>query len=83
MELNRSQGNLLFGVLIAREGPNGVDIGCVYLPALDEMVWAGRDTAVGGMTKSSSFGRRTKRFLVCFTSPVNFAKISRKDEWIA
>ena len=36
------QGVPLYGVLIAREGPGGVELGCVYMPALDEMVWAAK-----------------------------------------
>ena len=77
------QGVPLFGVLIAREGPNGVDIGCVYLPALDEMVWAGRGHGCwwnGRRARVSEVGE-LKDSCICFTSPVNFAKNSRKDEW--
>ena len=77
------QGVPLFGVLIAREGPNGVDIGCVYLPALDEMVWAGRGHGCwwnGRRARVSDVGE-LKDSCICFTSPVNFAKNSRKDEW--
>ena len=36
------QGVPPYGVLIAREGPDGVDVGCCYMPALDEMVWAAK-----------------------------------------
>ena len=77
------QGVPLFGVLIAREGPNGVDIGCVYLPALDEMVWAGRGHGCwwnGRRARVSEVGE-LKDSCICFTSPLNFAKNSRKDEW--
>ena len=77
------QGVPLFGVLIAREGPNGVDIGCVYLPALDEMVWAGRGHGCwwnGRRARVSEVGK-LEDSCICFTSPVNFAKNSRKDEW--
>ena len=77
------QGVPLFGVLIAREGPNGVDIGCVYLPALDEMVWAGRGHGCwwNGRRARVSEVNELKDSCICFTSPVNFAKNSRKDEW--
>ncbi len=77
------QGVPLFGVLIAREGPNGVDIGCVYLPALDEMVWAGRGHGCwwNGRRARVSEVNELKDSCICFTSPLNFAKNSRKDEW--
>ena len=77
------QGVPLFGVLIAREGPNGVDIGCVYLPALDEMVWAGRGNGCwwNGRRARVSEVNELKDSCICFTSPLNFAKNSRKDEW--
>ena len=66
------QGVPLFGVLIAREGPNGVDIGCVYLPALDEMVWAGRGHGCwwnGRRARVSEVGK-LEDSCICFTDLV-------------
>ncbi len=77
------QGVPLFGVLLARQGPNGIDVGCVYMPALDEMIWAGRGHGCwwDGRRAKVSDVSKLENSCICFTSPVNFAQNSRKKEW--
>ena len=77
------QGVPLFGVLLARQGPNGMDLGCVYMPALDEMIWAGLEHGCwwNGRRARVSDTSRLEDSCICFTSPISFAQNSRKDEW--
>ncbi|MEE3233724.1 MAG: inositol monophosphatase family protein [Candidatus Latescibacterota bacterium] len=77
------QGVPLFGVLLARQGPDGVDLGCVYMPALDEMIWAGRGHGCwwDGRRARVSDVSKLEDSCICFTSSLSFAQNSRKDEW--
>ena len=77
------QGVPLFGVLLARQGPDGVDLGCVYMPALDEMIWAGRGHGCwwDGRRARVSNVSKLEDSCICFTSSLSFAQNSRKDEW--
>jgi histidinol-phosphatase len=77
------QGMPLYGVLIAREGPDGVDVGCVYMPALDEMVcaaagegcwWNGRRARVSNVA-------RLDEACICYTSWSSFAVQGREQAW--
>lgn len=77
------QGVPLYGVLLAREGPDGVDVGCVYLPALEEMVWAGRGEGCwwnGRRARVSSIGTLGEA-CICFTSWKSFAENGRTEQW--
>ena len=77
------QGVPLYGVLLAREGAGGVDVGCVYLPALNEMVWAGRGEGCwwNGRRAKVSETEKIEDACVCFTSWMNFAASQRDAVW--
>lgn len=77
------QGVPLFGVLIASDGPAGVEAGAVYLPALDEMVWAGRGEGCywnGRRARVSAVGDLSQAAL-CYTSWPDFARQGRAAGW--
>lgn len=77
------QGVPLYGVLLAREGAEGVDMGCVYMPALDEMVWAGRGEGCwwNGRRARVSTVERLEDACICFTSWRSFAENDRAAVW--
>ena len=77
------QGVPLYGVLIAREGPQGVDIGCVYMPALDEMVWAARGEGCwwNGRRAAVSAVGEWGEASICYTSWPSFSEEGREREW--
>ena len=77
------QGVPLYGVLIAREGPEGVDVGCVYMPALDEMVWAGIGEGCrwNGRRAQVSDVADLKDASICYTSWPSFAAQDRDVQW--
>jgi len=77
------QGTPLYGVLIAMEGREEVEVGAVYLPALDEMIcaargegcwWNGRRTAVSAV-------RSLNEACLCYTSWTSFAAQGKADPW--
>ncbi|MEW6752536.1 MAG: inositol monophosphatase family protein [Candidatus Latescibacterota bacterium] len=77
------QGVPLYGVLVAAEGPSGVEVGAVYLPALDEMVWAGRGEGCywnGRRARVSDVGDLGQATL-CYTSWPSFARQGRSAAW--
>ena len=77
------QGVPLYGVLIAREGPAGVEIGCVYMPALDEMVWAARGEGCwwNGRRAAVSVVNEWGKASICYTSWSSFTVEGRGREW--
>ena len=77
------QGVPLYGVLIAREGPDGVDVGCCYMPALDEMVWAARGEGCwwNGRRAAVSAVTELGQACICYTSWPSFAEQGREQEW--
>jgi histidinol phosphatase-like enzyme (inositol monophosphatase family) len=77
------QGVPFYGVLLAREGAEGVDIGCVYMPALDEMVWAARGEGCwwNGRRARVSTVARLEDACICYTSWKSFAENGREDAW--
>jgi len=79
------QGVPLYGVLLAREGINGVDVGCVYMPALDEMVWAGRGEGCwwNGRRAGVSVIDKLEDACICYTSWRSFAENGRAKAWEA
>jgi histidinol phosphatase-like enzyme (inositol monophosphatase family) len=77
------QGVPLYGVLIARDGPDGVDVGCVYMPALDEMVWAAKGEGCwwNGRRAAVSDIADWGEACICYTSWPSFAEQGREGEW--
>ena len=77
------QGVPLYGVLIAREGPDGVDLGCVYMPALDEMVWAAKGEGCwwNGRRAAVSTVDKLDEACICYTSSPSFVAEGRASEW--
>ena len=77
------QGVPLYGVLLAREGREGVDVGCVYLPALDEMIWAGNGEGCwwNGRRARVTETKSLSEACICFTSWVSFAANGRETQW--
>ena len=79
------QGVPLYGVLIAMENPDGVVVGVVHLPALDEMVWAarGEGTRWQGRRASVSTVSTLKDACFCYTEHRSFAECGRAEAWQA
>jgi len=77
------QGMPLYGVLIAWESPDGVAVGAVYLPGLDEMVWAARGEGCwwNGRRAWVSDVREVKDACFCYTSWPSFAEQGKGDGW--
>jgi histidinol-phosphatase len=77
------QGVPLYGVLVAMENPDGVVVGAVCLPALDEMVWAGRGEGCwwnGRRAKVSSVSELAKA-RCCYTSWTSFVQEGKAGVW--
>ncbi len=77
------RGVPLYGVLLGLEIAGKIEVGAVYLPALDEMVaaasgagcwWNGRRARVSGVTD-------LRRATVSFTDPASFAAYGRGAAW--
>ncbi len=79
------QGVPLYGVLIAMENPDGVTVGVVYMPALDELVWAARGEGCwwNGKRAKVSDVRDLSEACICYTSGDSFARCGRGDAWEA
>lgn len=79
------QGVPLYGVLIGVEGPEGMEAGVVYLPGLDEMVWAARGQGChwnGRPARVSETDDIAQACLV-FTSASSFSEQNRATQWQA
>jgi histidinol phosphatase-like enzyme (inositol monophosphatase family) len=77
------QGVPLYGVLVAMESPAAVELGVVYMPALDEMVWAGRGEGCwwNGRRAAVSAVARLEEACVCYTDGSSFAAQGRSAAW--
>lgn len=77
------QGVPLYGVLVGIEGPEEMVAGVVYLPALDEMVWAARGHGchTNGRPAHVSAVDALGDACLCFTSASSFADQNRQDIW--
>ena len=77
------QGVPLYGVLIAMEDPDGVQVGVVYLPALDEMVWAGRGEGCwwNGQRSQVSSIDALDHATICYTDWRSFAECEKGRAW--
>ena len=79
------RGVPFFGVLVAMENPDGVVLGVVYLPALDEMVYAARGEGCwwNGRRAAVSDVRELKDACICYTSASSLAAEGRANSWEA
>lgn len=79
------RGVPFFGVLVAMENPDGVVLGVVYLPALDEMVYAARGEGCwwNGRRAAVSDVRELKDACICYTSASSFAAEGWAKSWAA
>lgn len=79
------RGVPFFGVLVAMENTDGVVLGVVYLPALDEMVYAARGEGCwwNGRRAAVSDVRELKDACICYTSASSFVAEGRKKSWEA
>lgn len=77
------QGVPLYGVLVAMEGPEEVEVGAVYLPALDEMICAARGEGCwwNGRRAGVSAVHSLEDACLCFTSWTSFAAQGRSAPW--
>ena len=77
------QGVPLYGVLIGLDSPQGVVVGAVYMPALDEMVWAARGEGCwwNGRRASVSSVEQLEAACLCYTSHTSFAAQGRDRVW--
>ena len=77
------QGVPLYGVLIAMENVDGVGVGVVYMPALDEMVWAARGEGCwwNGRRARVSDVKELQQACVCYTSSSSFAEQGKAEAW--
>lgn len=74
-----------YGVLIACQTPEDVVLGVVYLPALDEMIWAQKGAGCwwnGRRSVVSQVGK-LKEACLCYTSSTSFANQGRQPIWEA
>jgi histidinol-phosphatase len=73
----------LYGVLLALEGPEAVELGVVHLPALGETVWARRGAGCwwNGRRARVSAESRLGEACVCYTSSTSFAAAGRQEAW--
>lgn len=79
------RGVPFFGVLVAMENPDGVILGVVYLPALDEMVYAARGEGCwwNGRRAAVSDVCELKDACICYTSASSFAAEGLAKSWEA
>ena len=79
------RGVPFFGVLVAMENPDGVALGVVYLPALDEMVYAARGEGCwwNGRRAAVSDVSELKDACICYTSASSFAEEGWAKNWEA
>lgn len=74
----------LFGVLLGLEGADGtVLVGAVYLPALDDMIFAGRGEGAwwNGRRARVSGVSDLSAATVCYTSSMSFSRQNRQAAW--
>ena len=79
------RGVPFYGVLIAMENPDGVVLGAVYLPALDELVCAAKGEGCwwNGRRASVSDVGELEEACICYTSASSFAAEGRARNWEA
>ena len=77
------QGVPLYGVLVAMEDPDGVQVGVVHMPALDETVWAGRGEGCwwNGRRSRVSSVSVLDQATICYTDWSSFAESDRGGVW--
>lgn len=77
------QGVPLYGVLIAMENADGVGVGAVFLPALDEMIWAARGEGCwwNGRRATVSTVGQLEDASFCYTSWPSFTRQGRREVW--
>lgn len=73
----------LYGVLVALEGPDAVELGVVHLPALGDTVWARRGAGCwwNGRRARVSTVPGLGEACVCYTSSTSFAAAGRQQAW--
>ena len=77
------QGIPLYGVLIAMENPDGIELGVVNLPALGELVWAARGAGCwwNGQRAAVSEVQSLGDACVCYTDWTSFAENGKGSAW--
>lgn len=78
-----SRGVPLYAVLVGLEIEGEVEVGAVYFPALDEMLYAasGLGCFWNGRRARVSEISSLERSIACFTQTANFEKGDRGEEW--
>ena len=78
------QGVPFYGVLIAMERADGVRLGVVHMPALNETVWAasGEGCWWNGRRASVSNVRQLNDACFCYTSWTSFAAQGKTEQWM-
>jgi len=73
----------LYGVLLALEGPEAVELGVVHMPALGETVWARRGAGSwwNGRRARVSTVARLEDACLCYTSSTSFLAQQRQEQW--
>ena len=77
------RGVPLYAVLIGLEIEGKIEVGVVYFPALDEMIYAASGSGCywnGRQTHVMSTGS-LNRSVICFTDPADFARYHRREAW--
>ena len=77
------QGVPLYGVLIGVEEDDEMVAGVVYMPALDELVWAGKGLGCrwNGRLAKVSTEQKLESACLCFTSSSAFRENGREEAW--
>ena len=73
----------LYGVLLAFEDPEGVQVGVVHMPALGDMVWAARGQGCwwNGRRARVSTVSELSQACLCYTESIAFAEQGYGDRW--
>ena len=73
----------LYGVLLAFEDPEGVQVGVVHMPALGEMVWAAKGEGCWWNGRRASVSKVTQlsQACLCYTESSAFADHGYGDCW--
>ena len=77
------QGVPLYGVLVAMEDSEAVQLGVVYMPALDEMVWAARGEGCwwNGRRAQVSAVDSLDQAAICYTEWSSFSELGKGAAW--
>jgi len=77
------RGVPIYAVLIGLEIEGKIEVGAVYFPALDEMIYAASGTGCywnGRQTRVIST-QKLNRSVICFTDPASFGRHQRQEAW--